>query len=183
MKRMVLAVLAVACLAGAGSLAAQQGVRVGVGGGLLIPMGDYKNSDKMGWVVGGDVTYWLTSTPIGIRADLQYSQTSEKSGFPAHTSKIIGGLAEIVYAFGTQADPIRPYVMGGIGFFNFKASAGGLSASESKVGFGGGAGVAFKVGTGGTRLFVEGKFVSVQTSGSSATFLPIRAGLRFGGGR
>ncbi|HMA44100.1 MAG TPA: hypothetical protein VKO86_08795, partial [Gemmatimonadales bacterium] len=76
---------------------------------------------------------------------------------------------------------VRPYILGGVGYYNVKISAGGVSASESKVGFGGGAGLAFKVGTGDTRLFVEGKFVSVSTSGNSTTFLPIRAGIRFGG--
>jgi len=181
MKRIVFGLLAVLSLAGVSGLSAQQGIRVGVSGGLLMPMGDYKKADKLGWLVGGDVTYWLTSAPIGIRADVQYSQTSEKSGVPAHTSKIIGGLAEVVYAFGKQADQIRPYILGGVGYYNVKFSAGGVSASESKVGFGGGAGIAFKVGTGSTRVFVEGKFVNVSTTGGSTTFLPIRAGIRFGG--
>ena len=182
MKRIVFGLLAVLSLAGVGGLSAQQGIRVGIGGGLLMPMGDYKKADKMGWLVGGDVTYWLTSAPIGIRADVQYSQTSENSGIPAHTSKIIGGLAEVVYAFGKQADQIRPYILGGVGYYNVKVNVTGIgSGSESKVGFGGGAGVAFKVGSGSTRVFVEGKFVNVSTTGGSTTFLPIRAGLRFGG--
>jgi opacity protein-like surface antigen len=183
MKRIVLAVFVVACLAGVGSLSAQEGIRVGVGGGVLMPMGDYKTADKLGWLAGADVTYWLTSTPIGIRGDFQYSQTSHKSGVPGN-SKIIGGMAEIVYAFGAQADQIRPYILGGIGYYNVKVSITGFGDfSESKVGFGGGAGVAFKVGTGSTRVFVEGKFVNVSTSGSSTTFLPIRAGFRFGGNK
>jgi opacity protein-like surface antigen len=181
MKRIVFGLLAVLSLAGVGGLSAQQGIRVGIGGGLLMPMGTYKDFDKMGWLIGGDVTYWLSGAPIGIRGDVQYSQTSEKSGVSAHTSKVIGGLAEVVYAFGKQADQIRPYILGGAGYYNVKISAGGLSASESKLGFGGGAGIAFKVGSGSTRVFVEGKFVSVSTTGNSTTFLPIRAGLRFGG--
>lgn len=181
MKRMAFGVLALLSVAGVGGLSAQQGFRVGVGGGLVMPMGTYKDFDKLGWLVGGDVTYWLTGTPVGIRGDVQYSETSEKSGVAAHKTKIIGGLAEVVYAFGTQAAQVRPYILGGVGYYNVKISAGGVSASESKVGFGGGAGLAFKVGTGDTRLFVEGKFVSVSTSGNSTTFLPIRAGIRFGG--
>jgi opacity protein-like surface antigen len=181
MKRIAFSVLAVLSLAGVGGLSAQQGVRVGLGGGLVLPMGDYKKIDKMGWLIGGDVTYWLTGAPVGLRADLQYSQTSEKSGVTPHKSKILGGLAEVVYAFGTEADQVRPYILGGVGYYNVKFTVSGVSADESKVGFGGGAGVAFKVGTGSTRVFVEGKYVSVSTSGSSVTFVPIRAGIRFGG--
>jgi opacity protein-like surface antigen len=181
MKRMAFSVLALLSLAGVGGLSAQQGIRVGIGGGVLMPMGDYKDVDKLGWLVGGDVTYWLSGAPVGIRADVQYSQTSHKNNVDGN-SKVIGGLAEVVYAFGTQADQVRPYILGGVGYYNVKVDVTGFgSASESKVGFGGGAGVAFKAGAGSTRIFVEGKFVNVSTTGGSTTFLPIRAGVRFGG--
>jgi hypothetical protein len=179
MRRVALSLVALISIVGAGSLSAQ-GVRFGIGGGLLMPMGNYKDSDKLGWLVGADATYWLMGAPVGIRADVQYSQTSEKSGVTPHTTKIIGGLAEVVYAFGMKAAPIRPYILGGLGFYNVKQTVAGLSGSTSKIGFGGGAGLAFKLGTGGTRFFVEGKYVSVATSNSSKTFLPIRAGFRFG---
>lgn len=179
MKRMALVVSVLGLLAGAGNLSAQ-GFRIGLGGGVLIPTGDYGKADKLGWLVGGDATYWLLGAPIGIRADVQYSQTSEKSGVAPHTSKIIGGLAEVVYAFGQRKESIRPYIMGGVGYYNVKVDiSGGASGSESKVGFGGGAGLAFKLGAGSTRFFVDGKFVSVPTTGGSSTFFPIRAGLRF----
>ena len=178
MKRVALSLVALITIAGAGSLSAQ-GVRFGIGGGLLMPLGTYKDFDKMGWVAGADATYWLMGAPVGIRADVQYSQTSEKSGVGAHTTKIIGGLAEVVYALGKKADPVRPYLLGGIGYYNVKVSVTGASASESKVGFGGGAGLAFKLGPSGARFFVEGKYVSVSTSGGSTNFLPIRVGVRF----
>lgn len=181
MKRMVFSVLAVLSLAGVVGLSAQEGLRIGIGGGAQLPTGDYGNFDKMGWLIGGDLTYWLTGTPVGIRADVQYAQTSHKNNVDGN-SKVIGGLAEVVYAFGTSAEQLRPYILGGVGYYNVKVTITGAgSVSESKVGFGGGAGVAFKVGTGSTRFFIEGKFVSVSTSGSSTTFFPLRAGLRFGG--
>lgn len=178
MKRIAFFLVALTTIAGAGALSAQ-GVRFGIGGGLLMPLGTYKDADKMGWLVGGDATYWLLGAPVGIRADVQYSQTSEASGVTAHKTKIIGGLAEAVYAFGKKADGVRPYVMGGLGLYNVKVDVSGLSGSTTKVGFGAGAGLAFKLGTGNTRFFVEGKFVSVSTTGGSTNFLPIRAGFRF----
>jgi opacity protein-like surface antigen len=189
MKRMVLAVLALVCLANVAVLSAQQGIRVGIGGGVVMPIGDYKDVDKLGWLAGADLTYWLTSSPVGIRLDGSYSQTSHKDfqGVAiAGNSKIVGGLVEVVYALGTQADQIRPYILGGGGVYNLKvhASAQGttVDTSETKFAFGFGAGVAFKVGAGSTRFFVEGKFVSIKESGGSTNFLPIRAGIRFGGG-
>ncbi len=195
MKRMMRTVLvvAVAMLLGSAVSAQRAGraagggggggggsnIRIGIGAGLLLPMGTYKDADKLGWLAGADVTYWLTGGMIGIRGELSYSQTSEKSGVTAHSTKIMGGLAEVVYAFGKGSDPIRPYVLGGLGFYNVKVDVSGVSGSETKIGFGGGAGAAFKLGTGGNRFFVEGKFVSVSTSGASTSFIPIRVGVRF----
>ena len=181
MKRVAFLLVTLISIAGAGSLSAQ-GVRFGIGGGLVMPTGDYKTADKMGFLIGADATYWLMGAPVGIRLDAQYSQTSHKNGVDGN-SKIIGGLAEVVYAFGTDKAQIRPYILGGIGMFNVKVTVPSASfdTSVTKVGFGGGAGLAFKMGAGGTRFFVEGKFVTVSTGGgSNTTFLPIRAGFRFG---
>lgn len=178
MKRMVLAVFALMCLAGVGSLSAQE-FRYGVSGGLLIPMSDYKNGDKAGFLVGVDGTYWLTGNQVGIRLDASYSTTSEKSGVVAHKTKMLGGMAEIVYAFMTPADPVRPYILGGAGLFNVKLSAGGADTSETKFGFGGGAGLAFKLGAGTTRLFVEGRYTSVKAFDVTLPFLGVKAGIRF----
>lgn len=179
MKRVALSLVALISIAGAGSLAAQ-GVRFGIGGGLLIPMGDYKNGDKAGILVGADGTYWLMGAPVGIRVAASYSQTSEKSGITAHKTKMIGGMGELVYAFGPNASPVRPYVFGGAGLFNVKLSAGGADTSETKIGFGGGAGLAFKVGTGSTRVFVEGRYMTVKPFGVTLPSLGVTAGLRFG---
>ena len=190
MKRTMRAalVVAVAMLLGsavsAQRAAARQGgkaassIRIGVGGGVLMPMGTYKDGDKLGWLAGADVTYWLTGGTFGIRAEGSYSQTSHKNNV-AGSTKLFGGMADVVWAPGTSADQIRPYVLGGLGFFNVKADFPLGSGSATKIGFGGGAGAAFKVGTGGTRVFVEGKFMDVSTDVNSTTFIPIRAGVRF----
>jgi opacity protein-like surface antigen len=180
MKRVALSLVALISIAGAGSLSAQ-GVRFGIGGGLLLPLSDYKTGDKSGFLVGADGTYWLTGGQVGIRIDASYSQTSEASGVLAHKTKMIGGMGELVYAFGTDKAQVRPYVLGGIGLFNVKVSAGGADTSETKVGFGGGAGLAFKVGTGSTRLFVEGRYTSVKAFATTLPFIGIKAGIRFGG--
>lgn len=178
MKRFGLALLAViALVAVAARPASAQSIRWGVGAGLLMPMGDYADFDKMGFTGGLGGTYWLPAG-VGIRADLSYGTTSEKSGLTAHTTKILGGMASVVYQFGS-AGP-KPYVMGGLGYSNIKVSAGGTDVSESKVAFGFGAGVSLPMGTGGSRLFAETRYTSVSTTGSSTTFLPIVVGISFG---
>lgn len=177
MKRFGLVLLAVMALAIVVSPASAQNIRWGVGAGLLMPMGDYGDFDKMGFTGGLGGTYTLPGG-VGIRADVSYGTTGEKSGIADHSTKIMGGMASVVYAFGT-AGP-KPYVLGGLGLSNVKVSAGGTSVSETKVAFGFGAGVSLPMGTGGSRLFAETRYTSVSTSGSSTTFLPIVVGISFG---
>jgi len=183
MKRLGLVLLAVAlCVVAARPVMAQGNLRYGVSAGLLMPMGNYNTADKLGFVGGVGATYWLAGQPIGIRGDLSYSQTSHDPAvtFAGHT-KIIGGMASVVYALNPASAPARILLNAGLGFYNVKIDVtGGGSASESKIGFGGGVAVAFKMGTGGTRLIVGTRYTSVSTSGSSTAFLPITVGLSFG---
>ena len=182
MKRFGLAILAVMALGvlAARPATAQGSLRYGVSAGLLMPMGNYNTADKPGFVAGGGATYWLTGGSIGIRGDVSYSQTSHDGGIGGH-SKIAGGMASVVYALNPASSPARIMITGGLGYYNVKVDATGFgSASESKIGFGGGAAVAFKLGTGSTRLVVGSRFTSVSTTGGSTTFLPLTVGLTFG---
>ena len=181
MKRLGLVMFAVALCVVAARPAMAQGVRYGVSAGVLLPMGTYNDGDKMGFVGGVGATYWLAGQPIGIRGDLSYSQTShdEAVSVAGHT-KIMGGMASVVYALNPASAPARILLNAGLGFYNVKIDATGFpSASESKIGFGGGVAVAFKMGTGGTRLIVGTRYTSVSTS-AKLTFLPITVGLTFG---
>ncbi len=182
MKRLGLAILVVALCVVAARPATAQGVRYGVSAGVLMPMGDYNTLDKMGFVGGAGATYWLAGQPIGIRGDLSYSQTSHdaSTGLDGHM-KILGGMASVVFALNPASAPARIMLNAGLGYYNVKFDDTTLgSTSESKIGFGGGVAVAFKMGTGGTRLIVGTRYTSVSTSGGSTAFLPITVGLSFG---
>ena len=180
MKRTLLAVVAIGCLAVvAAPQVSAQGLRWGVNVGLLMPLGDYNTADKPGWIVGGGGTYWLTGGNLGVRGDVSYGQTKHDGA--GGSTKIAGGMASLVYGLAPSSAAARPFVTGGVGLYNVKVDVTGFgSASETKVGFGIGAGVAFKMGTGGMRVVVATRFTSVGTSGSSTTFLPIVVGLTFG---
>jgi len=183
MKRFGMVLLAVALsAAGARPVMAQGTWRYGFSAGVLMPMSDYNTLDKTGFVGGAGATYWLAGSPLGIRGDFSYSQSSHDatSGFDGHT-KIMGGMASLVYALNPASAPARILLNGGLGYYNVKFDDATLgSSSESKVGFGIGAAVAFKMGTGSTRLIVGTRYTSVSTSGSPTAFLPITVGLSFG---
>jgi len=119
MKRFGLVMLAVALCVVAARPAMAQGVRYGVSAGVLLPMGTYNDGDKMGFVGGVGATYWLAGQPIGIRGDLSYSQTShdEAVSVAGHT-KIMGGMASVVYALNPASAPARILLNAGLGFYN-----------------------------------------------------------------
>jgi len=175
MTRMHFGTLALALALGAAPVLQAQhaqpteGVSYGLGAGLILPTGDYGTADKMGWHVMGLIQQPISHSPIHLRFDGMYGMTSNKA--PATGSiKLAGATADLLYHLGERASSIRPYILGGLGFFHV-----GDGTSESKVAFGLGGGILFGVGT--MHAFLEGRYMSVQTSGSSLTFLPITFGL------
>jgi len=173
MKRTLLAGLAVGCLAiVAAPQVWAQGLRWGVNAGMLMPLGDYNSIDKPGWIVGGGATYWLTGGALGVRGDVSYGTTKHDAG---GETKIVGGMASLVYGLGSSSAAARPFVTGGLGMYN--VDFGGFS--QTKLAFGVGAGVMFKLGTGGMRGVIATRFTSVSLD-PAVTFLPITVGLTFG---
>jgi len=151
-----------------------EGIRFGVGGGLTLPMGNYADFDKAGWHLLGLIQVPISHSPVHFRADAMYGQTSHKSGLGSGNTTLTGATADLLYHLGDRAAKVRPYVLGGLGFYS--VDVGG--ASESKLAFGFGGGILFGVGT--MHAFLEGRYMSVQTSGSSLNFLPISLGVMFG---
>ena len=185
MNRVLQVALAVTLGSLAGvAAAAAQGARFGVGGGLLSPMGDYKDLDKTGWHGLVRVDLSIPMSPVGIRVDGLYGQTSHKAPFDGDgNSKGIGGLASVVWNIPVPAPIVKPYLMAGGGFFNLKTTipSQSVDTSESKFAYALGAGV--KLGAGPLNFFAEGRYMSVQTSGSSTKFLPLTVGVLFGAGK
>lgn len=159
------------------AMPAQAQVSFGVGGGLLMPMGDYGDVDKMGFIGGVGVLFPIGTAPVSVRLEGTYSQTSH-DGIDGNT-KIMGGMASLVYLF-SAGGSVTPYVLAGVGYYNGKVTVPSLNIdeSESKVGFGGGGGIRFPMGS--AALFAEVRYMNISTN-PSTTYLPIIVGVSFGG--
>jgi len=185
MNRLLQSVIAAAVVSVASvATVAAQGVHFGVGGGLTAPISDFKNQDKTGWhgLVRLDLSIPLS--PVGVRVDGIYSQTSHQATYSSDgNTKLIGGLASIVWKIPVPAPMVKPYVLAGGGFFNAKITAPSVSVdtSVSKFAYAFGGGV--NVGAGPAHFFVEGRYVSIQTSGTATKFIPVTVGVMFGAGK
>jgi hypothetical protein len=153
-----------------------QSITFGAGGGVTLPLGDFKDAAKTGWHGIGLVGYTMPSG-LGVRGEFFYGQNTFKATSSVK-GKLAGGLGSLTYDFKT-AGGVKPYVLGSAGVFNVKATGPGGSASETKFSFGGGAGIKLRAGS-DAHVFIESRYLSAQTSGGSTNFIPLTVGVSFG---
>jgi len=182
MKRTLAGFLGTGMLTLALAVPAQAQARgyVGLGGGLSIPMGDFGDNYKMGWL--GQVVARITGPNgmLGGRIDGMYLRHSHDVT-DGRSVQLLGANGDLVVSPGSADAKIRPYLLGGIGFFNVKEDLGSTELpSDTKFAFNLGAGLRFG-GSGRMSFFVEGRYLSIQTEGSSTGMIPIAVGVRWGG--
>jgi outer membrane protein W len=152
--------------------------------GAAIPMSDFKDAAKLGFM-GGVGAGYMVSDAFCVGIDGSYIKNSQsdllKAALAPAVAKfsMIQGGAHAKYMFPMAAESkISPYVVAGVGIYNFKTKIeqGGASAdtSVSKVGGRGGVGLMYKasenVGVG-----VEGTYNLVNTEGSALKFVGVQA--------
>jgi hypothetical protein len=178
-------VLGVVSLAGVGVAQAQGAGRVSfhVGGGVVLPNGDFGDAFKTGFQALGGVSFGIGALPFDIRVDAIYGQNSAEDALNAALgvtdakAKFFGGLAGAQFGFGGAASPVHPYLLAQVGVVNSKTTCSGCTSnSNSDFTFLGGAGLKFG------KFFVEGKYMSIQSDPSSANMIVVSAGISFGGG-
>lgn len=166
-------------------------------GGLGMPMGDFKDAAKMGFMGGVGASYMMSEAiALGVDGSFVMNDGSDDlnafltdvattiEGTPTtvtgKTSMITGG-AHAMYMFPMSGESkISPYALVGLGIYNLKAKTESSNASyagdasDSKFGGRGGLGLSYKasenVGVG-----LEGTMHYISTEGSSTTFLGIQA--------
>jgi opacity protein-like surface antigen len=180
-KLMGLAVTALLISASARPAAAQARGYFGFGGGLNLPLGSFKDEAKLGWlgqVLGGVTTkggMW------GGRVDGMYARHTLKGITPGHDA-LLGVNADVVVTPGKSAAKARPYFLAGVGVYNGKTTftTGTNPPSSTKFAFNGGLGLNIHTSK-QMGVYIEGRYVNVQTEGGSTSFIPFSVGLRWGG--
>jgi len=162
----VLALVAVLSVSSTQSAGAQTVVGVGVGGGVAMPMGDFGDAFKMGFGGGAGLFVYPNGGRVGFRADVGYMTFKDDLGLDIDSNPLT--LMGSVLLPLTQGSSATPYVVGGAGIMSDEGSAfawqGGLGVS---------------IGTGSTRLFIEGKWVSASKDGATTSYVPLIAGVSF----
>lgn len=168
MLRLMQCVALAALVAGAPTVAPAQGFFVG--GGLVLPSGEYGDLAETGYGGIGGLNLSFPALPIGVRVEGMYLYNSHK-GTDAGSTSLYGGMASATYGIGTG--PAGLYLIGGVGYLNhhFGAPSGLPSSDEWKFSWGVGGGVNF------SKLFGEVRYMQR----GDTKFIPIMVGIRFGG--
>jgi opacity protein-like surface antigen len=159
-----------------------------IGAGLGIPTGNAGD----GWNLGihGQAGFGIAAGPhIEIIPTIGYHIFS----LDKHGAWVIGGGLSVLMVGGDckiffvdAGKKIVPFIVGGLGAGIAKiddlntSGFGSLAGdNETKVYYNIGAGLDIKTSTSVAVSFIQVRFVSVMTSGSATTFIPITVGLRF----
>ncbi len=190
MKRALFATsAALLCLTLATPARAQAQVHFGISAGASIPQSSFGEQVSTGFNVTGMVNVTVPLSPLGFRGEVGFNRFDIDSNIGNGNVRMINGAANVILT-PSSIMGAKPYLIGGIGVYNVRGvvSNGGLiggdvfsssSGSDSRLGFNGGIGLTFGLGSIGTML--EARYVSVngRNGSGSMAFVPVSFGVTF----
>jgi hypothetical protein len=178
MRRIWIGLAATAVILTGAQLSAQspKPVSIGIAGGAAIPLGDFADFVNTGY--NGTVSLGLSSlgTPIGIRFEGMYNKFLGRDDIGGNQpdARVVAGTANLVY--GLPGVGIRPYLIGGAGYYGVKPDIPNIE-SENKFGLNGGLGAMFPLS--GFNTFIEARLHHVFTDVDATQFVPVTIGILF----
>jgi hypothetical protein len=174
------------------------GLFFGIGAGANIPMNDIRAVTKDGYAIQGQVGYFPTNSPLGVRVDGTFGKIGcRDKDIPTCTDPklwTIGGdvILRMPIDRTSKLNPVL-YVFGGGGWANFSsvdqrgfprgsfplpvAPGKTMNISGGHAYWDVGPGVDFSVG--GLHFYAEGRYTTVMTTGKNAHLFPVYGGLKF----
>jgi hypothetical protein len=184
MKHALLAV-ATAALATTGSAAVakaqtQRAVVVGIAAGASLPTGDLSDQVKTGYNALATIGIGAPSINVGMRVDGMLNQFGQKSSGTGDL-RVLGLSANLVLTL--PGVLVKPYMIGGVGYYNAKFTGGDRSAT-TETGYNVGLGTTFSLAS--FSSFAELRFhhvpktvVDAAGNSQSADFFPLTFGVIF----
>jgi opacity protein-like surface antigen len=177
MKRSILGAAALALVLSASTVQAQKPMSFGIALGASKATGDGSENVNLGYHALGTLAWAPPTLPVGIRFDAMYNTFGFDGGGDSKLN-IMGVNANATWGMPMAASPVSPYLIGGLGMYQAKVTNCDLCGdAETKLGFNVGVGTKFALSGFGT--FAEIRYHSIQTEGSSTTFIPISFGIMF----
>ena len=178
--RLIAAATVAALAAAAAPARAQLGGSLGIAAGATVPTGDFADQQETGFHATIALGSQPPLLPIGFRVEGSYNQFTAKTGgivipgFPRNDLRVLSLTGNVILsAPGVLA---RPYVIGGLGYYNLNFKDSNLDA-EGKFGFNAGVGAKFSLT--GFSTFAEVRYHRVNRDEGSIVYLPVTFGIMF----
>jgi len=157
-------------------------VSVGVGGGVGLPMGDFKDLAKTGFGFAGTVNYSMPASPVELSATVGYDMfgfsDALKASFGDYKFKGLTVLGGANYLFKSAGNMFTPYIGGKLGIMSQSSDAPGSTSTSV---FTWSPQVGFRYGFSPTMsLDVNAHYVSGSKNGATTSWLGIQGGIVFG---
>ena len=169
-----LGLVATAGLAGAQEMGGTRAVQFGIGAGATVPVGDVGDAFGTGFHIMGSLGFQPAAMPVGFRLDATWISLGAEGNSSADDLRVISGTANAVLTIANSGG-VKPYVLGGVGVYNFDAGGD----SETKFGLNGGGGFEFPLA--GFSTFAEARFhhVFMDDGQDGLQLIPIMFGIKF----
>jgi opacity protein-like surface antigen len=193
MKRILCAAAAMVMTAGAAQAQVLRPFSVGVAGGVSLPTGDLGTLTNTGFNLAASLSYKPVAIPFGIRVEGAWDQWGiDEDAFGGDADGVDGHVRSLSLTGNAVVDipnstPVKPYLIGGLGWYHINTSASGdagdetvtvTSDAENKLGFNVGGGIRMPLGTLDTYIEARYHFVTGLDDGNFR-FVPITFGIRF----
>jgi len=162
---------------------------LGISAGASIPQSSFGDGVNTGYNVNGMINIGVPLSPLGFRGEVGWNHFDLSGNNASGNVRMINGSANVILIPSTVMTA-KPYLIAGVGAYNVKTTVdntGGLlgtgtftsSSSDTRLGFNGGVGFAFGLGSVGT--IVEARYVTVngKNGSGSLSFVPVSFGITF----
>jgi len=181
MKRSIFGAAALALALSASTVQAQRPFSVGVALGATVPVQEFGKFADLGYHGMVSLGFTPPALPVGVRIDGAFNEL--KASNDSLKYRVMSLTANATIGVPMAMSPISPYVIGGLGIYNFDNDAPNTK-SDSNLGFN--IGIGTKFGLAGFGTFIEARYHYVTgeddpTTGvsNSISYIPISFGITF----
>jgi hypothetical protein len=149
----------------------------GIGAGASVPTGDTKPYTATGYHLMATAGIHPPLAPVGFRVDGMFHEFDAKPATADTKIRVMGATANAVLSM-PGAIVLSPYVIGGVGTYNYKVKTPTTSSDMNELGVNIGAGIKF--GLAGFGAFGEVRYHAIMNDGTDKIrFIPVTFGIMF----
>lgn len=163
----------------------------GISGGASIPQSSFGDGVNTGYNVNAMVNVGVPLSPLAFRGEVGWNHFDISGNSTSGNVRTVNGSVDVLL-IPSSVMTAKPYLIAGLGAYNVRTTIDdsgiitpgfgtivGSEESSTRLGFNGGVGLAFGLGTVGT--FLEARYVTVngKNGSNSLSFIPITFGLTF----